>query len=175
MWARDRPIQRRDRGQLPLDAGAHRHQPGCARGRVSGPMMLKAVPAGIFVCVPAKVRENDQSGLARIFRFALQQLPKFSAQPVGPADALDVQRVRPCVSHINVVHRDPQKAGSHLPDQLAHNVKRQLVGTGERLGMRPEIGCRKLEDHFQLLQFEFSISQFRRVIRVLIVVASRCW
>jgi len=66
--------------------------------------------------------------------------------------------LRPRVSNVNVVHRDPQKAGGYLPDQLAHDVERRLVGARKRLGMRFESGGRKLEGHLQLLEFEFSIS-----------------
>ena len=75
--------------------------------------------------------------------------------------------------NINVVHGNPEKAGRHLPNQLAHDVERQLIGTGERRGMRFKIGGRKLKNHLQLMQFEFFICQFRRVIGILVVVAQQ--
>ena len=76
------------------------------------------------------------------------------------------------MSDVNVVHRDPQKAGGNLPNQLTDNVKRKFIGTGKRLGVSFKLACGKFQDHFQLLQFEFSVSQFGRVIRVCYRAAS---
>src|SRR6266849_3655728 len=76
------------------------------------------------------------------------------------------------MSDVNVVHRDPQKARGDLPNQLTDNIKRKLIGTGKRLGMSFKLACREFQNHFQLLQFELSVSQFGRVIRILVVSAT---
>ena len=76
--------------------------------------MLKSVAAGIVVRVAAKVRQNEECGFASIFRIALDGLPHVRAQAVGAAYCFDIERISACMGDVNIVQRDPKKAGSKL-------------------------------------------------------------
>src|SRR5882724_11101454 len=106
------------------DPSAHRYHPGGARENVASTMMLKAVASGIVVGVAAKVRQNEHSGVAGIFRFALDRIPQVGAEAIGAPDAIDIKRVRSSMRDVDIVHGDPQNAGSHLFHQLARNINR---------------------------------------------------
>ena len=100
----------------------------------------------------------------------LDCLPKLSAETIGAPDALDVKRISAGVGDIDVVHGDPQQAGRHLPHQLPGNVDGEFVRARERPRMGLEVVHRKLQQHFQLLQFKLAAPEFGRVERRLVVV-----
>ena len=92
-------------------------------------MMLKAIAPGVVIRIAPKVRQDEECGVAGVFRFGLDGLPYFGAQPVGPPDAINVERESSGVGDINIVHGDPQQAGRHLPHQLARDIHREFVRT----------------------------------------------
>src|ERR1700730_3039936 len=109
--------------------------------------MLKSVSAGIIVRVASKVRQNEQSRIARVLWLVLNGLPQLSTQPVGTTDAVNVQRISSSVGDIDVVHGYPQKAGSLLPHQSARDIYREFVGTRQRQRMRFKVIHRKFQHH----------------------------
>jgi len=60
------------------------------------------------------------------------------------------------MSDIDVVHRDPQQAGRHLPHQLPNDVHRKLIGARQCARVGFEVVDRELQDVFQLPQLELS-------------------
>ena len=70
-------------------------------------MMLESVAAGIVIRVAAEVRQNKQGGFAGILGLALDGFPEVGAEPVGAADAVNVEGVGAGVSDIDIVHGDP--------------------------------------------------------------------
>src|SRR5580700_9275783 len=53
------------------NAGAQDHHPGGARESIARAVMLKSVAAGIVVGVAAKVRQDEDGGIAGVLRLAL--------------------------------------------------------------------------------------------------------
>ena len=99
-----RPIENR-----PLaNSSAQSHHPRGPRERIAGAVMLKSVAAGILVGVTPEIRQDEQRGVAGIFRLALDHLPQFPAEAVGAPDPLDIQRVSAGVGDIDIVQGDPQ-------------------------------------------------------------------
>ena len=135
--------------------------------------MLEAVTAGVLIGVPAEIGKNEQRCLARVFRLALDRFPDFRTQAVGPPDSVDVKRIRARMRDINVMHGNPQKAGRHLAHQLPRDVHGQFVGTGKGQGVFLELVHGKLQQHFQLPQFEFVPAQLRRVEGSFVIIAEQ--
>src|SRR5437868_332345 len=57
------------------NTGTKSHHPGSAGECVPGPMMLKSVAAGIIIRITSKIRQDKQSGIAGVFRLALNRFP----------------------------------------------------------------------------------------------------
>ena len=91
-------------------------------------MVLEAVAAGIVVRVAAKVRQDEQRGLAGVLRFALDGLPDVGAETIGPPDTLNIERVGSCMGDVDIVHGNPQQAGRQLAHQLADDIDGEFVG-----------------------------------------------
>src|ERR1700733_9664369 len=89
--------------------GAQSHHPGCARSYIAGPMMLKAVSSGVLVAIASKVRQDEQSCVSSVFRFALHCFPEFRAQAIRAANGVHVERVSARVRDIDVVHGNPKQ------------------------------------------------------------------
>ena len=136
-------------------------------------MVLKPIASGVVVSIAAKVWKDQQGCLSCIFRLVLTRLPDFRAQTVGATDAFDIQRIGSGVSDIDIVHGDPQQAGRNLPHQLTRDVHRELVRTRQRLRMSFEVINRKLQQNFQLLEFEVVACQLGHVERHLVIVAKK--
>ena len=75
--------------------------------------------------------------------------------------------------NVDVVHGDPEQTGRNLPHQLARNVNRKLVGARECPRMGLEFVYRKFQNLFELIEFEFASTQFRRIERGLVVIAQQ--
>ena len=82
-------------------------------------MVLKSVAAGILVGIAAEIRQDHQRCPARIFRLGLNRMPQFGAESVRPLNALDIHRVGSGVSHVDIVHRYPEKTRGQVPHKLA--------------------------------------------------------
>ena len=129
-------------------------------------MVLESVAARVVVGIASKVGKDEERGVARVFGFALHGLPEFGAEAVGAANGLDVERVGAGVRHIDIVHGDPEETGGFLLHEPAGDVDRELVGTGERLGMGREVVDGKLKNRLELVQLEFAAADLRRVQRI---------
>ncbi len=112
------------------NAGTQRHHPRGAREGITGAVVLEAVSAGVVVRVAAKVRQDEERGVARIFGLALDGFPHFGAKAVGATNALDVEGICSGVRDIDVVHGNPQQAGRELAHQAARDIDGELVGAG---------------------------------------------
>src|SRR3984893_16145652 len=108
--------------------------------------MLKAVPAWVDIGVTAKVRQNKHRRPSAVLRVRFDRLPYLRAETVRPPDAIDVKRICPGVSDVDVVQSDPQQARRELTHQLARNVDRELIRAGQALRMRPKVVKRELEN-----------------------------
>src|SRR5882762_3748098 len=136
-------------------------------------MVLKSVSPGILVGVPAKVRQNEESRFAGVFRLALDRLPDLRAQTVGAPDAFNVERVCSGMGDINIVQSDPQKAGRYLPHQLTHDIDREFVGARQRQRMSLEIIYRESQYLLELPQLKLTASELRSVVRRRLIVVSQ--
>src|SRR5277367_5212920 len=121
-WHKIGGFQRTIDNDTLADAGAHGHHPRRARERIARAVMLKSVAAGIFVRVTAKIRQDEESCVAGIFRLSLDCLPKLSAKTICAPDALNIERIRTSMRDIDIVQGNPQKTGSELLHQLACDV-----------------------------------------------------
>src|SRR5579863_2700107 len=72
---------------------------------------------------------------------------------------------------VNVVHGDPQEAGSDLTHELANDIDGKLVGAGKGQSVGAEVVHRELQHAAQLLELKFIADDLRRVERRLVVVA----
>src|SRR5260370_10985117 len=108
--------------------------------------MLEAVPARIYIGVTAKVREDKHRRPSLVLWVRFDRLPYLRAQSVRSPDALDVKRICPGVSDVDIVQCYPQQARRELTHQLTRNIDRELIRAGQTLRMRPEVVQRELEN-----------------------------
>src|SRR5919109_4698140 len=155
------------------NARSQGHHPSGAGKGVTCSMVLEAVAAGIVVGVAAKIRQDKQRSLSCVLWFALDNFPNVGAESVCAANAINVERIRPRVRNVDVVHGNPQEAGRDLAHELTHDVDREFVWAGQSQRVRLEVVNRKLEHHSQLLQLEFVAPELRCVERHLIIVAQQ--
>src|SRR6266404_3552892 len=99
------------------NAGAQGHHPGGARERIAGAMVLEAIAAGIVVRVSPKVGQDEKSGFAGVFGFALDGFPEVGAEAISAADAIDVKRKGSGFSDVDSVHAEPKIARRQPPYQ----------------------------------------------------------
>ena len=60
---------------------AQRHHPGGAAGGVAGAMMLESVATSVLIGIAPKIWKDEECRVAGVFRFLLNGLPQFPAEP----------------------------------------------------------------------------------------------
>src|SRR6185312_6413931 len=114
------------------------------RERVTGAVVLKTVAPGVAIGIAAKIRQDQERGLAGILGLTLDRLPHFRAEAVGSTDPIDVQRVCSRMRNVNVMHRDPQQTRRDLAHKLPSNIYGEFIRAGKGASVRLEIINRQL-------------------------------
>src|ERR1700728_126085 len=94
------------------------HHPCGASRRAPGAMVLKTVAPAVGISIPAKIRQDEETGAVFVLRVGLNLRPDFRAQPVGAADAVQIKRVCAGMRNVDVMERQEEKRRCELTHDM---------------------------------------------------------
>ncbi len=104
---------------------------------------------------------------------ALHRLPDIRAEPIGPLNGFEIQRVTAGVRDIDIVQRDPEQAGREFLHQLAGDEDGEFIGACQAFGMCGEVGNGQLQDVSDLMQGQAVTGEFRSIQGRFVVVPKK--
>src|SRR5579875_1170731 len=102
-------------------------------------MVLKTVAPRVHVGVAAEIGKDKHGRSVLVLRFRLDGVPDFSTEPVRTLNSANIEGIRSRMSYIDIMQRNPEQTGRHLPHQLLCDINRKLIRTGKTHRMMHKI------------------------------------